>query len=198
MRMGILTPTKWLLDLTVGLEIWEYSTRTGKLNQSCIPWSSLQPFPGGLTYISYGDSRRKIKIKPLKAGFHERRSRSRSRSRNQKRRTYDLVKTAFRFRLRLRRLRSAYDLGGKPDCRSRKQEQKNQTNHKAWERALWLVYPSASASDSDNLVSLDHKRNVSEGVVSGVGRNGNALILLTPIPSLLRLHFYVSDSDSVK
>ena len=110
MRMGILTPTKWLLDLTVGLEIWEYSTRTGKLNQSCIPWSSLQPFPGGLTYISYGDSRRKIKIKPLKAGFHERRSRSRSRSRNQKRRTYDLVKTAFRFRLRLRRLRSAYDL----------------------------------------------------------------------------------------
>ena len=48
MRMAILTPTKWLLDLTVGLEIWEYSTKTGKLNQSCIPWSSLQPFPGGL------------------------------------------------------------------------------------------------------------------------------------------------------
>ena len=40
----------------------------------------------------------------------------------------------------------------KPDCRSRKQKQKNQTNHKAWERALWLVYPSTSASDSDNLV----------------------------------------------
>ena len=33
--------------------------------------------------------------------------------------------------------------------------------------------------------SLDHKRNVSDGVVSGVGRNGNVLILLTPIPSRL-------------
>ena len=40
----------------------------------------------------------------------------------------------------------------KPDCQSREQKQKNQTNHKAWERALWLVYPSTSASDSDNLV----------------------------------------------
>ena len=42
----------------------------------------------------------------------------------------------------------------KPDCQSwkQKQKQKNQTNHKAWERALWLVYPSTSASDSDNLV----------------------------------------------
>ena len=28
--------------------------------------------------------------------------------------------------------------------------------------------------------SLKHKRNVSDGVVSGVGRNGNVLILLTP------------------
>ena len=34
-----------------------------------------------------------------------------------------------------------------------------------------MVYPSASASDSDNRVSLDHKRNVSYGVFSGVGRN---------------------------
>lgn len=55
MRMGILTLTKWLLDLTVGLEIWEYSTKTSKLNQSCIPWSSSQPFPGGLPYISDGE-----------------------------------------------------------------------------------------------------------------------------------------------
>ena len=31
--------------------------------------------------------------------------------------------------------------------------------------------------------SLDHKRNVSDGVVSGVGRNGNVLILLTLIAS---------------
>ena len=28
---------------------------------------------------------------------------------------------------------------------------------------------SASASDSDNLDSLDYKRNVSDGVVSGIG-----------------------------
>ena len=34
-----------------------------------------------------------------------------------------------------------------------------------------MVYPSASASDSDNRVSLDHKRNVSYGVFSGFGRN---------------------------
>ena len=34
-----------------------------------------------------------------------------------------------------------------------------------------MVYPSASASDSDNRVSLDHKRNVSYGVFSRVGRN---------------------------
>ena len=33
--------------------------------------------------------------------------------------------------------------------------------------------------------SLDHKRKVSDGVVSGVVRNGNVLILLTPIPSRL-------------
>ena len=33
-----------------------------------------------------------------------------------------------------------------------------------------MVYPSASASDSDNL-----ERNVSDGVVSGVGRDGNVL-----------------------
>ena len=29
--------------------------------------------------------------------------------------------------------------------------------------------------------SLDYKRNVSDRVVSGVGRNGNVLIVLTPL-----------------
>ena len=48
-----------------------------------------------------------------------------------------------------------------------------------------IGYPSASASDSGKLVSLDHKRSVSDGVVSGVGRNGNVLILLTQILSRL-------------
>ena len=45
-----------------------------------------------------------------------------------------------------------------------------------------------SFRDSDKIwFSLDHKRNVSDGVVSGVGRNGNVLILLTLIPSCLWL-----------
>ena len=35
--------------------------------------------------------------------------------------------------------------------------------------------------------SLDHRRNASDGVVRGVGRNENVLILLTPIPSRLCL-----------
>ena len=34
---------------------------------------------------------------------------------------------------------------------------------------------------------LDHKQNISVAVVSGVGRNGNVLILLTPIPVHLQL-----------
>ena len=46
------------------------------------------------------------------------------------------------------------------------------------EHALWLVYPSASASDSDNLVFTRSPSNVSDGVVSGVERKGNVLILL--------------------
>ena len=45
--------------------------------------------------------------------------------------------------------------------------------NQAWEPALRLVNPSASASDSDNQVFRDHKRNVSEVV-----RNGNVLILI--------------------
>ena len=49
---------------------------------------------------------------------------------------------------------------------------------------LLLLLPTPT-----NWFSVDHKRNVSDGVVSGVvsgvGRNGNVLILLTPIPSRL-------------
>ena len=41
--------------------------------------------------------------------------------------------------------------------------------------------------------SLDHRRNVSDRVISGVGRNGNVLILLTPIPlHLMTLIFLFS------
>ena len=45
---------------------------------------------------------------------------------------------------------------------------------------LLLLLPTLT-----NWFSLVHNRNVSDGVVSGVGRNGNVLILLTPIPSRL-------------
>ena len=57
-----------------------------------------------------------------------------------------MVKTAFWFRLRLRRLRSAYDLV-KTRLSESEAEAEEPTNHKAWERALSLVYPSASAYD---------------------------------------------------
>ena len=64
------------------------------------------------------------------------------------------MKTAFWFRLRLRRLRSSENwvVG-----MALKQKQTNQTNHKAWERELWLVYTSPFASDSDNLVFTGSK-----------------------------------------
>ena len=58
----------------------------------------------------------------------------------------------------------------------------------------WLILPLPLPTPTI-WFSLDHKRNVSDGVVSGVGRNGNVLILLTPIPSRLwlrlRLRFLI-------
>ena len=44
-----------------------------------------------------------------------------------------------------------------------------------------------------NWFSLYHKQNVSDGVVSGVGRNGNVLIFLTPI--FRRAYDSAYDSD---
>ena len=93
--------------------------------------------------------------------------------------------------------------------KTRFSESEAEKQNQAWEPALRLVNPSASAaaSDSDNLVFTDHKWNV-----SGVGRNGNVLILLTPMmimiplttPILIFLGYkrsyhsaYDSDSDSV-
>ena len=73
--------------------------------------------------------------------------------------------------------------------KTRFSESEAEEPNQAWEPALRLVNPSASASasDSNNLVFTDHKRNVSEGVVSGVGRNGNVLILLTPMMIMIPL-----------
>ena len=68
--------------------------------------------------------------------------------------------------------------------KTRFSESEAEKQNQAWEPALRLVNPSASAaaSDSDNLVFTDHKRNV-----SGVGRNGNVLILLTPMMIMIPL-----------
>ena len=48
-----------------------------------------------------------------------------------------------------------------------------------------MVYPSTSASNSDNLVSLDHKQNVSDGVAAELKETESVLILLTLIHSHL-------------
>ena len=95
----------------------------------------------------------------FKAGFRYRRSRSRT----QKRRAYDLVKTAFRFRLRFHRLRSAYDL---VKTRFSELEAETKPGNVHFD---WLILPLLLPTPTIQF-SLDHKQNVSDGVVSGVGR----------------------------
>ena len=51
----------------------------------------------------------------------------------------------------------------------------------------WFIFPLLLPTPAI-WFSHDHKRNVSDRVVRGVGRNGNVLLLLTPIPSRLRIH----------
>ena len=108
---------------------------------------------------------------------------SRSWSRNRKRRAYDLVKKAFWFRLRLHRLRSAYDL---TKTRLSESEELNQSQNVRTCVVIGFFLPLLLPTPTI-WFSLDHKRNVSDGAVSGVGRNGNVLILLTPFPSCLWL-----------
>ena len=126
----------------------------------------------------------------VKADFHERESRSRSC--DQKCRAYDLVKTVFWFHLQLRCLRSAYVLvkvyqivGVGSRSRGTKPITKHGNMHCGW-FILLLLLPTPTI-----WFSLDHRRNVSDRVVSGVGRNGNVLILLTPIPLHLWLWFFI-------
>ena len=74
-----------------------------------------------------------------------------------------------------------------------------------------ISFTSLSASDSDNLVSLDHKRNVSDRVVCAVGRkwkrsdssDSYSVALMTPLTtSIFDFHQVISaykstyDSDS--
>ena len=96
-------------------------------------------------------------------------------SRNQKLRTYDLVKTAFRFRLRFCRENQIVGVGNRG--RITKPITKSGNVHFDW-FILLLLLPTPTI-----WFSLDDKRNISKGVVSGVGRNENVLILLTLIPS---------------
>ena len=93
-------------------------------------------------------------------GFHQRRSRSRSR--NQKRRAYDLVKT---------RLSES----------EAEAEEPNQSQNVGTCIVIGLSFRFCFRLRQSGF--LDRKRNVSDGVVSGVGRNENFLILLTSIPS---------------
>ena len=118
----------------------------------------------------------------VKAGFHQRRSRSRSR--NQKRRAYDLVKTAFRFRLRFRRLSTENQIVGVGSrCRRTKLITTRGKLHCDW-LILPLLLPTTTI-----WFSLDHKRNVSDGVARGVGRkwkrsdssDSDSVALMTPI-----------------
>ena len=99
----------------------------------------------------------------------------------QKRRAYHLVKTAFRFR----RLRFAYDLLKTSLSWSEAEaEELNQSQNVRTCIVICLSFPLLLPTPTI-WFSLDHKRNVSDGVVSGVGKNGNVLILLTAIPSRL-------------
>ena len=97
------------------------------------------------------------------------------------------MQTAFRFRLRLRRFPSAYDLVKTRLSESEAEAEAPKPNTKRGNvHSDWLILPLLLPTPTI-WFSLDHKRNVSDGVVSGVGRNGNVLILLTPIPSRLWL-----------
>ena len=127
----------------------------------------------------------KSETAPLKAGFHWRRSRIRSR--NQKRRAYDLVKTTFRLRLRLRRLRSAYNLV--KTRLSESEAEAEEPNQKQSVGTCIVIGLSFRFCFRLRQFSLHHKRKVSDGVVSGVGRkwkrsessDSDSVALMTPL-----------------
>ena len=107
------------------------------------------------------------------------------------------MKKAFWFRLRLLRLRSAYDLVKIRLSESVVEaEEPNQSQSVGTCIVIGLSLPLLLPTPII-WFSLDHKRNVSDGVVSGVGRNENVLILLTPIPSRLWLRLRPTPTPSL-
>ena len=166
-----MTVTIWLLP-------WSLKKKRIITIKSCtVKWPQISE-----TYIPL--SAWKENTAGIKASFHGRQSQSQGR--NQKGRTLQSSEDIIRIFLSLLKTLS-FMIKWKLGCRKRKQKQENETNHKVWEHALWLVYPSASASNSDNLVSLDHKQNVSDGVAAELEETENVLTLLTLIHSHLWL-----------
>ena len=103
----------------------------------------------------------------LKAGFHWRRSHSRSRNQKPSAIRYSENKTdGVGSRTLIPLMTPSLTISWKLDCRSLKRKRKNKPmlfvewppcclsncTRRTWGLALWLVYSSASASDSDNLV----------------------------------------------
>ena len=147
----------------------------------------------------------------LTAGFHKRRNRSRKRSGKS---AYDLMKVKNRSRKRshkrdgigVRRIRrfpflptqsltfrvwsSGNQIVGVGSRSGRITQSQCTFPRFVIGLVLTLLLPTPTI-----WFSQDHKRNVSDGVVSGVEKNGNVLILLTPIPSrlclCLRLRFLI-------
>ena len=166
-----MTVTIWLLP-------WSLKKKRIITIKSCtVKWPQISE-----TYIPL--SAWKENTAGIKASFHGRQSRSQGP--NQKGRTLQSSEDIIRILLSLLKTLS-FMIKWKLGCRKRKQKQENETNHKVWEHAFWLVYPSASASNSDNLVSLDHKQNVSDGVAAELEETENVLTLLTLIHSHLWL-----------
>ena len=111
------------------------------------------------------------------------------------------MKTAFRFRLRLRRLHSAYDL-----VKTRLSESKaeaeglNPITKRGNVRCDWFILPLLLPTPSI-WFSLDHKRNVSDEVVSGIGRkwkrsdssDSDSVALMTPLTNpIFDFHWVIS------
>ena len=166
-----MTVTIWLLP-------WSLKKKRIITIKSCtVKWPQISE-----TYIPL--SAWKENTAGIKASFHGRQSQSQGP--NQKGRTLQSSEDIIRIFLSLLKTLS-FMIKWKLGCRKWKQKQENETNHKVWEHALWLVYPSASASNSDNLVSLDHKQNVSDGVAAELEETENVLTLLTLIHSHLWL-----------
>ena len=94
------------------------------------------------------------------------------------------MKTAFRFRLRVQHLRSAYDLVKTRLSESEAEaEEPNQSQSVGMDIVIGLSFRLLPTPTI--WFSLDHKQNVSDKIISGVGRNGNVLILLFPLPPRL-------------